>query len=131
MLIAADYPFMDVLWTIVIFFAWVCWILVLFRVFADLFRRDDVSGWGKALWTIFVIILPFLGTIVYLIAHGGDMGRRDAEQSRAAQTQFDDYVRSVASEQGPAAEIDRAKRLLNDGTITQAEFDAIKAKAVS
>lgn len=128
--IAADYPFLDVFWTMLIFFLWVCWIIVLFRVFADLFRRDDVSGWGKAAWCVFVIVLPFLGVLVYVIAHGGDMARRDVDQSRAQQAQFDDYVKTVASG-GPAAEIEKAKQLLDSGAINQQEYDAIKAKAVA
>ena len=97
MVIAADYPFMDVFWSILVFFLWVAWLLILFRVFADLFRRHDIGGWGKALWSIFVIFLPFLGVLVYLIAEGSNMARRDVEQSAAARAEFEDYVRSVAS----------------------------------
>jgi hypothetical protein len=103
MLIAADYPFMDVFWSMLVFFLWVAWLLLLFRIFGDLFRRQDLSGWGKAAWSIFVIFLPFLGVLVYLIAHGGDMARRDIEQRAAAQAEFDDYVRSVAQSQPQAA----------------------------
>src|SRR3954449_2660834 len=93
MLIAADRPFLDVFWTIVIFFAWVCWIMVLIRVFADIFRRRDSSGLAKAAWTVFVIVLPFLGVLIYLIVHGRDMTERDVQQSRDSQAQFDEYVR--------------------------------------
>ena len=82
MLIAADYPFMDVFWSMLVFFLWVAWLLVLFRVFADIFRRRDTSGWGKAAWCVFVIFLPFLGVLVYLIAEGQNMAQRDVEQSR-------------------------------------------------
>jgi Short C-terminal domain/Phospholipase_D-nuclease N-terminal len=131
MVIAADYPFLDVFWTLILFFLWFAWILVLFRVIVDVFRRDDASGWKKALWIAFVIVLPFLGVLVYLIANGDDMGRRDVAQTRAARAEFDDYVRSVADSGGPAAEIDRAKKLLDSGAISQAEFDAIKAKALA
>jgi hypothetical protein len=131
MVIAADYPFLDVFWTLIIFFLWFAWILVLFRVIVDVFRRDDASGWKKALWIAFVIVLPFLGVLVYLIANGDDMGRRDVAQTRAARAEFDDYVRSVAETGGPAAEIDRAKKLLDSGAISQAEFDSIKAKALA
>jgi predicted PurR-regulated permease PerM len=131
MLIAADYPFLDVLWTIIIFFVWVAWLMILFRIIADVFRRHDISGWGKALWLIFVIVVPFLGVLIYLIANGQGMAKRDVERSRAAQAQFDDYVASVAESRGPAAEIDKAKQLLDSGAITQAEFDAIKAKAIA
>jgi hypothetical protein len=102
MLIAADYPFMDVFWSMLIFFLWFAWLLLLFRIFADIFRRHDISGWGKAAWSIFVIFLPFLGVLVYLIAEGSDMGRRDVEQSAAARADFEAYVREVASKPAPA-----------------------------
>jgi Short C-terminal domain/Phospholipase_D-nuclease N-terminal len=131
MVIAADYPFLDVFWTMILFFLWVAWLVILFRIVVDIFRRPDASGWKKALWCVFVIVLPFLGVLVYLIANGDDMGRRDLEHSRAARADFDDYVRTVADSGGPAAEIDRAKKLLDSGAITQAEFDAIKAKALA
>ena len=103
MLIAADYPFMDVFWSMLVFFLWLAWLLLLFRVFADIFRRHDIGGWGKAAWCVFVIVLPFLGVFVYLIAEGSKMARRDVEESAAARAEFDDYVRSVAASQPPAA----------------------------
>ncbi len=131
MLIAADYPFLNILWSMIIFFAWVAWIFILIRVIADVFRRHDVSGFGKAAWLVFVIVLPFLGVFIYLIAHGDDMGKRDLEQARAAQANMDDYVKSVAGSGGAAGEIDKAKQLLDSGAITQAEFDALKAKALA
>ena len=131
MLIAADYPFLDVFWTIIVFFAWVAWLMILFRVIGDIFRRHDTSGWGKAAWLVFVIVLPFLGVLIYLIANGDKMAKRDVEHARAARADFDDYVKSVADSSGPAAEIDRAKQLLDSGAINQAEFDAIKAKAIA
>jgi hypothetical protein len=129
MLIAADYPFLDVFWTIVVFFAWVAWVMILFRILGDIFRRQDSSGWGKAAWIVFVIVLPFLGVLIYLIANGDEMGKRDVERSKAARAEFDDYVKSVAPG-GPASEIEKAKQLLDSGAISQAEFDAIKAKAL-
>jgi len=129
-LLAADYPFLDVLWTMIIFFLWIIWFFLLFRIIADIFRRHDIGGGSKALWLIFVILLPFLGVFVYLIAHSGDMAQRDMASARQSQEQFDDYVKSVASTGGATAEIERAKALLDSGTITQAEFDAIKAKAL-
>jgi hypothetical protein len=131
MVIAADYPFLDVFWTIVVFFVWLAWLLILFRVLGDIFRRQDASGWGKAGWVVFVIVLPFLGVLIYLIANGEEMGKREVEQSRAARAEFDDYVKSVAASDGPAAEIEKAKQLLDSGAISQAEFDAIKAKAIA
>jgi hypothetical protein len=99
--IAADYPFMDVFWSILVFFLWVAWLLLLFRIFGDIFRRHDIGGWGKAAWCIFVIFLPFLGVLVYLIAEGSDMSRRDMEQAAASRAEFDAYVRSVASTPAP------------------------------
>lgn len=104
MLIAADYPFMDVFWSMVLFFLWFAWLLLLFRIFADIFRRHDISGWAKAAWCFFVIVLPFLGVLIYLIAEGKDMGHRDMEQSAAARAEFDAYIRSVASQPAPAGQ---------------------------
>jgi len=135
LLLAADYPFLDVFWTMIIFFLWVCWIIVLIRIFADIFRRQDTSGWTKALWTIFVIFLPFLGVLVYLIAQGGSMAQRDIDQHKAAQAQFDDYVKTVAGSGGggggAASELAKAKELLDSGAISQAEFDSLKAKVLA
>ena len=131
MIIAADYPLLQVFWTILIFFAWVAWIWVVITVLGDVFRRRDLSGWGKAGWTIFVIALPFLGVLTYLVAHSGDMAERNAKESQAAKAQLDDYVRSVAPTDGPAAEIEKAKGLLDSGSITETEYDSIKAKALA
>lgn len=131
MLIAADYPFLDVFWTMILFFLWVAWLVVLFRIIGDIFRRHDTTGWVKALWIIFVIVLPFLGVLVYLIVNGDEMGRRDLERTHAARAEFDEYVKSVADSGGPAAEIERAKQLLDSGAINQAEFEAIKARAIA
>ena len=128
-LMAADYPFGEVFWTIVVFFAWVAWFWVVITVFADLFRRHDISGWGKAAWVVFVIVVPFLGVLVYLIAQHDGMRDRSMKQAQEQKAAMDAYVRDTAG--GSAAEIAKAKELLDAGTITQAEFDAIKAKAVS
>jgi hypothetical protein len=127
--IAADYPFLDVLWTMIIFFAWVAWIWIVVTVFIDLFRRDDIGGWHKALWVVFVIVLPFLGVLVYLIAQHDGMRERSTKQAQAQKQAFDEYVRDAAG--GSAAEIAKAKELLDAGTITQEEFDGLKAKALS
>jgi hypothetical protein len=131
MVLAADYPFLDILGTMLIFFAWVIWFWILIRVLVDVFRRHDLSGWGKAGWTLLMIVVPFLGVLIYLIAHGQDMGKRDIEQARAQRAQFDDYVKSVTAEDGGAAQIAQAKSLLDSGTITQEEYDRLKAKALS
>ena len=129
MLLAADYPFLDVLWTMIIFFAWVIWIWTAITVLMDVFRRHEIGGWGKAAWTVFIIVLPFLGVLVYLITQHEGMRERSAAQARSQQQAFDQYLREAAG--GSAAEIAKAKELLDAGTITQSEFDAIKAKAVS
>ena len=104
MVIAADYPFMDVFWSILVFFLWVAWLLLLFRIFADLFRRHDIGGWGKAAWCIFLIFLPFLGVFIYLIAEGKKMAHRDLEQQAAATAVFEAYGRSVAKSEAPAGQ---------------------------
>jgi hypothetical protein len=129
MLIAADYPFLDIFWTMIIFFAWLAYIWIVISVFTDLFRRDDIGGWGKAGWVVFVIVLPFLGVLVYLIAQHDSMRDRSLAQARSEKQAFDEYVRDAAG--GPATEIAQAKELLDKGAITQEEFDALKAKAMA
>ena len=131
-MLAADYPFLDLMWTMVVFFLWILWFWLLFTVFGDIFRRHDLSGWGKAAWLIFAIVLPFLGVFVYLITQNVGMTERNLERARAQQAQFDDHVRQAAGTGGgAAAEIDKAKQLLDSGAITQAEFEALKQKALS
>ena len=129
-LLAADYPFLDVLWTMVIFFLWVMWFWLLFTVWADIFRRHDLSGLGKTGWLLFTIILPFLGVFVYLITQSEGMTQRTIERQRSGRAQFDDYVRETAGSGGAASEIERAKQLLDSGAINQMEFEAIKGKAL-
>jgi hypothetical protein len=129
--LAADYPFLDVMWTMLVFFLWILWFWLLFTVFADIFRRHDISGWGKAAWLIFTILLPFLGVFVYLITQNVGMTERNLQRARAERDQFDDYVRQTAGGGGAAAEIDKAKQLLDNGAITQAEFEALKQKALA
>jgi hypothetical protein len=129
--IAADYPFLDVFWSMIIFFVWVTWIWMMILILSDVFRRRDLSGWGKAGWTFFLIILPFLGALIYLIAQSDGMAERRAQDVQGQRAQMDDYVRSVAGSGGPAAEIDKAKALLDSGAIDQAEYEALKAKALA
>jgi len=131
MVIAADYPFLDVLWTMIIFFAWVVWIWMMVVILTDVFRRRDIGGWAKAGWTAFLICLPFLAALIYLISQHDAMAERSTRQTQVAQQEFDSYVKSVASNGGPAAEIEKAKRLLDSGAISQPEFEAIKAKAIA
>ena len=129
MVIAADYPFLDILWTMIIFFAWVVWIWMMVIILTDVFRRRDIGGWSKAAWTVFLIVLPFLGALVYLIAQHDGIAERQTKQAESMQQEFDDRVRSVAG--GPAEEIQKAEQLLAKGTINQTEFDTIKAHALA
>jgi Short C-terminal domain/Phospholipase_D-nuclease N-terminal len=127
-----DYPLLGLVYTMFIFSLFVGWFVLLFKIVADIFRRRDIGGGAKVLWLIFVIVFPFLGVFVYLISQNQAMVERDAGAAKAAQRQFDDRVRAVAvNDGGPAAEIDKAKQLLDNGAITPAEFEAIKAKALA
>ena len=128
-MLAADYPFLDVLWTMFIFFLFIIWIWILITVFGDIFRRRDISGFGKAAWIIFVILLPYLGVFVYLIVNHDGMAERNVQQMQKQQEATDAYIKSVAG--GAASEIEKAKSLLDSGAITQAEFDAIKQRALA
>jgi hypothetical protein len=128
---ASSYPFLDILWTTLIFFAWVIFIWIAITVLIDVFRRHDLSGWGKAGWTVLIVILPWLGVLAYLIFNHDGMTQRRVQDAQASQKQFDDYVRTAAGSGGAASEIEKAKQLLDTGAITQAEFDAIKAKALA
>ena len=119
MILAADYPFLDVLWTMLIFFLWVSWFMLLFHAVGDVFRRRDISGGKKTLWLIFLLFLPFLGVFAYLVANSEGIAQRNADQMAAVQSA------------GAAGEIERAKALLESDTISQQEFDAIKAKALA
>ena len=130
-MIASSYPFLSVMWTLLVIFAWVIWFWLLITVFMDLFRRHDCSGWAKAGWIIFVIVLPFLGVLIYLIAESKGIAERTQAQAQQSQEQFDDYVKTVAAQSDPAEQIAKAKSLLDSGAITQAEFDSLKAKALA
>src|SRR5271166_647980 len=132
MILATDnYPFLEVFWTMLIFFAFVVWIWILFTVLADIFRRHDTSAWGKVLWIIVIILIPYFGVFIYLIAEHDGMTTRAMKSQESAQAQVDEYVKSVASSTDPAEQIAKAKSLLDQGTITQAEFDQIKQKALA
>jgi Phospholipase_D-nuclease N-terminal/Short C-terminal domain len=128
MILAADYPFLDILWSMIIFFAWVIWIFMVFTILVDVFRRRDISGWAKAAWAVFLIVLPFIGALSYLIFQHDGMAERSAEQAKSQKRQADDYIRTVAG--GAATEIEKAKQLLDSGAITQDEFATLKAKAL-
>jgi len=119
------------MWSMLAFFAFILFFWLLFIVFGDLFSRHDIGGGSKTLWVIFVIVLPFLGIFVYLIANGKGMGERNLAKAQAQQTQMDAYVRSVASSDSATEQITKGKQLLDSGTITQAEFDQLKARALA
>jgi putative oligomerization/nucleic acid binding protein/phospholipase D-like protein len=129
--LTASYNFGSFLWDALLVFAWIIWFWLLITVFSDLFRRHDLSGWGKAGWIVFVIVLPYLGVLIYLIAQHEGMANRNTQQAQAAQSQFDQYVQSVAGQNDPSEQIAKAKNLLDSGAITQAEYEQIKAKALA
>ena len=131
MLLDAQYPFLSVMWTLLVIFGWVIWFWLLIVIFGDLFRRHDIGGWAKAAWTIFVIVLPFIGVLTYMVSQSKGMAERQTAQTHAAQTQFDQYVRSVASDQSPTTQIEKAKSLLDSGSITKDEFEEIKRRAIA
>ena len=129
-MILANYNFASFLWDVLVIFAFVIWFWLLVVVFGGVFRRRDISGWGKAGWIILVIVLPYLGVFIYLIAEHDGMAERNTQQVQAQQAVADQYIRSVSGSGGPASEIETAKNLLDSGAITQAEYDSIKAKAL-
>lgn len=129
MILASEYPLMDIIWTMLIFFFWIMWFWTLIVVLSDVFRRTDIGGWSKALWTVFMIFLPLLGVLIYLIAHGHSMAERRVDDFKAQQASMDAHIRSVAG--GGADEIAKAKELLDSGAITAEEFATIKTKALA
>jgi len=131
MSIATSYPLLEVFWTILIFFAFIVWIWLLFTMFADVFRRQDIGGWAKTGWIIFVVIFPFLGVFVYLIANHRGISERSQRQQEAAQTEMDQYVRSVAGKSDPTQQIAKGEELLKAGAITQGEFEQLKKRALA
>ena len=131
MIVLSDYPFLDVMWTMLVFFVWVAWFWILFGVWGDIFRRHDLSGLGKTGWFIFTLVLPFLGVFIYVVTQNDGMNQRNLERAQAQRARMDNYVRSTAGSSGAAAEIEKAKQLLDSGAITQPEFDALKQKALA
>lgn len=132
MILASNsYPFLEVFWTMLIFFAFVIWIWILITVLLDLFRRHDTSGWMKVLWIIFIVVLPYLGVFVYLIAEHKGMTERAVKQQSEAKAEFDNYVQSVATQSDPTEQIAKAKQMLDSGTIDQGEFEQLKRKALA
>lgn len=128
-MLAYDYPILGLFWTMFIFFLWFAWIMLLFRVFVDLFR-SDLSGWSKAFWSFFVIIVPFLGVLIYIVVHGSSMRQRDIADVQQREAAFRDYVVDVAATGGPADELSKLATLRDQGVLTEAEFDQQKAKVL-
>jgi ABC-type multidrug transport system fused ATPase/permease subunit len=131
--LAYTYPLLDAFWTMLEFFLLIIWIIILFRVILDIFRSHDLGGGGKALWLIFVIILPFLGVLIYLIARGKGMGERDVQQAQAQDQEFKAYVQEAASGQSatPADELAKLADLRDRGVISDADFEQQKAKILT
>jgi hypothetical protein len=130
-MLAYDYPLLGALWTMFVFFLWIVWFFLLFRVVADIFRSHDLSGWGKAAWLAFVILLPFLGVFAYVIARGDAMGQRDVDAARAQKQAFDAYVRETAGTGGSADQLAKLADLRRQGVISEAEFESEKAKVLT
>lgn len=128
---SSSYPFLNVVWTMIVFFGWILWIWLLITVYMDLFRRRDIGGWAKFGWVAFTILLPFIGVFTYLLVEGRSMADRSARDQAQARSEMDAYVKSVAGTSGPADEIARAKQLLDQGAITQQEYDALKQRALA
>ncbi len=129
-----DYPILGLFWTMLMLFIWIAWFVLLFRVIFDIFRSKDMGGWAKAAWFLFVIIVPLIGVLVYVIARGSGMTDRDVEQARARQADFDAYVRETAGTAGGggvAAELEKLSQLKDSGVITEDEFAAQKAKLLA
>jgi hypothetical protein len=131
LLIGSDYPFLDIFWTLIIFFAWVIWFWLLITILADVFRRHDIGGGKKTLWVLFVIFVPLIGVLTYLLVNSGGMADRSTKEAQTAQAQFDSYVRETAGSGGAAAEIEKAQKLKDSGAITDEEFQALKSKALA
>ena len=131
MVVATNWTFGQVMWSMLIFFAWILFFWMLFAVLADVFRRHDIGGWGKTGWIIFMIFLPFLGIFVYLIANSKGMAERNMKQVEDAQASTDAYIKSVASTVDPAEQIAKGHELLEKGALTQAEFEQLKASALA
>ena len=107
MIFAADYPLLNIFWSMILFFTWVIWIWMMVVILTDVFRRRDMSGWGKAAWTVFLIVLPFVGALIYLIANHDGMAERNLKQAQSSRAEFDDYVKTVATSERRSRRRDR------------------------
>ena len=131
MTLAYNYPILSLIWMMFVFFVFVLWIWLLIAVFMDIFRSHDLSGGMKAFWVLFIIILPFLGVLVYLIARGGKMHERQAQQMADQQKAFDSYIKQTAGSGSTADDLAKLADLKSQGVLTDAEFEAQKAKILS
>lgn len=125
---STDYPLLDVFWTMLWLFLWIIWLFLIIRIVIDIFRSDDLGGWGKAGWLVFILILPLIGVLVYLIARGKGIYEREAAQARTSDQAFREYVRQTAGSSGTADELSKLAALREQGVITEAEFSQQKAK---
>ena len=130
-MVFADFSFLEIMWAMLVFFAWVVWLMLLITVFMDVFRRHDMSGWKKVFWLLLVVVIPFIGVFIYLIVYSQDMAERKYKEMSKTQAEFDDYVRSVSQEGSASDQIAKAKELLESGAISQDEFETLKAKALA
>jgi hypothetical protein len=128
--LAADYPLLNIIWTMLVFFGLFLWIALIFRAFIDLYGRQDVSGWGKAGWTILIIVIPLIGVCIYFLVDGKGIAEREMAKAQKQQGEFNDYVKNVAGS-GSADDIAKAKELLDSGAIDADEFAKLKAKALA
>ncbi|NUU20296.1 MAG: SHOCT domain-containing protein [Streptomycetaceae bacterium] len=126
-----DYPLLDAFLTMMWFFLWILWFVMLFRVIGDIFRDDSLSGWGKTGWLVFVVILPFLGVFVYVIARGRGMGERDMRQARRSEQEFRAYVKDAAGSRSTTDELARLAELKNHGDITAEDYQRAKDKILA
>jgi predicted PurR-regulated permease PerM len=128
---AYDYPLLGFFWSMLIIFLWIAWLMLLFRIIADVFRNRDMSGVAKAFWLLFIIFLPFLGVCIYLIANGQDMANRDLAQMQAQQEAFDAYVKTTAGSASAADELAKLADLQAKGVLSAEEFAAQKARLLA
>jgi hypothetical protein len=131
MILATNYPLSEIFWTILFFFVFVVWLMILFNVLGDLFRRHDTTGATKVLWIIFIVVLPYIGTFAYLLTQHNGMVERAQKAQQEAKQNFDHYVQSVAVKPDPTEKIAKAHDLLDRGAINQAEFEQIKRQALA
>jgi hypothetical protein len=129
MVLAADYPFMDVVWSMVVFFGFLVWLFIMVVFLTDIFKRRDISGWAKAAWAVFLIVLPFVGVLTYLVANHDGVAVRMHSDTQVTKDEVN-YLKGTAKG-GPERQIEKAKELLDSGAITRIEFDAIKAKVIA